>query len=411
MQLKPPFRTYDPERDREAALRIWQEVGWLRKGREEEMERFVRSGRALVAEMEGEAECLVLSSPGTIRYQEEDLPFACVTGVTTSRVARRQGFAGRLTAHAVAADALDGALVSGLGMFEQGFYNKLGFGTGAYEIVHSLDPAHLRVPIVPRAPRRLTAEDWERVHAARLARMRRHGGCNMARPEMSRIEMDPESGFGLGYCDPQTGELAHHFWCEGEGEHGPYRVLWLAFRTNEEFLELMALIQSLGDQVRLVRLPDPPGIQLQDLLDRPFQRRQASKGSSFESNAWAHAGWQVRLLDLPACLARTHLPWADLRLNVSLIDPIDRLLDDDVPWHGTAGDYVVTLGTESGAERGRDASLPTLSASVNAFTRMWLGVRPATGLAATDDLSGPPDLLEDLDDAFRLPSPHPDWPF
>ncbi len=28
----------------------------------------------------------------------------------------------------------DGALVSGLGMFDQGFYNHLGFGTGGYEM-------------------------------------------------------------------------------------------------------------------------------------------------------------------------------------------------------------------------------------------------------------------------------------
>ena len=32
--------------------------------------------------------------------------------------------------------------------------------------------------------------------------------------------------------------------------------------------------------------------------------------------------------------------------------------------------------------------LPTLTATVSAFTRMWLGVRPATGLTITDDLQG-----------------------
>ena len=44
---------------------------------------------------------------------------------------------------------------------------------------------------------------------------------------------------------------------------------------------------------------------------------------------------------------------------------------------------------------------PTLTATVNAFTRLWLGVRPATGLAVTDDLSGPPELLQQLDQLAR----------
>ena len=52
-----------------------------------------------------------------------------------------------------------------------------------------------------------------------------------------------------------------------------------------------------------------------------------------------------------------------------------------------------------------------LDASVSAFTRLWLGALPATSLAITDDLSGPADLLQDLDRAFRLPQPHFDWSF
>jgi hypothetical protein len=412
VQLKPPFRAYDPERDREATHRIWREVGWLKKGREEAMDRYVRASRALVAEIDGTAECLVLSTPGSLRYLDEDLPFACVIGVTTSYIARRQKLAGRLAARLVAADALDGALVTALGMFEQGFYNKLGFGTGTYEIFYAFDPAHLRVPVSPRVPCRITPDDWEEVHAARLARRRRHGACNLTHPEMTRMDMDPENCFGLGYRDPRTGALGHHIWCRADNaEHGPYCVVWMAYRTLEEFLELMALIQSLGDQVRLVRLCDPPGIQLQDLLDRPFQRRQTSKGGEFESNAWASAWWQARILDLPGCLARTRLPWCDLRFNLSLHDPIEQLLDEDAPWRGVGGEYVVTLGPESSARRGHDPSLPVLQASVNAFTRMWLGVVPATGLATTDDLSGPPELLEALEAAFRLPLPRPDWPF
>ena len=79
--------------------------------------------------------------------------------------------------------------------------------------------------------------------------------------------------------------------------------------------------------------------------------------------------------------------------------------------HVSQRDYVVTLGPVSSAEPGREPSLPTFTASVGAFTRLWLGVRPATGLAVTDELSGPQDLLSRLDGMLRLPDPKPDWDF
>ena len=55
--------------------------------------------------------------------------------------------------------------------------------------------------------------------------------------------------------------------------------------------------------------------------------------------------------------------------------------------------------------------MPTLTASVGAFTRLWLGVRPATGLAVTDDLDGLPELLSALDEILRLPVPNIGWEF
>ena len=75
------------------------------------------------------------------------------------------------------------------------------------------------------------------------------------------------------------------------------------------------------------------------------------------------------------------------------------------------GEYVVEFGPESSAVPGSEPGLPTLEAGVGAFTRLWLGVRPAGGLAATDQLSGPPALLSDLDQILRLPIPKADWDF
>lgn len=407
------IRDYDPKRDRSAVHRIWLETGWLEKGKERAMDLLVECGRALVAEIGGKAECLVTSAPGIIRYLEEDLPFSGLTCVATSRIARKQGLAKQLTAMTVAANAGEGALVCGLGMFEQGYYDQFGFGTGGYEHIITFDPSSLRSGVKARVPRRITSGDWSMVHASRLVRARGHGSCNFDPPEITRSEMlCTKNGFGLGYCDGPGGKLSHHFWCWVRGvEQGPYQVMWMTFQTREQFLELMDLIRGLGDQVRLVKMREPQGIQLQDLIREPFKQRQVSEKSKFESSMRALAYWQMRICDLPGCLERTHLSGDELRFNLTLSDPIEQFLNDSAQWRGLSGDYVITLGSSSGAEKGKDETLPTLQASVGAFTRLWLGVRPATGLATTGELSGAQDLLEQLDKVFCLPQPKPDWDF
>jgi hypothetical protein len=405
------YRIYDPTHDHDTVLRIWRETGWVHPGTESSMDLSLAAGRTLVADVHGEAECLVNNVPGTIRYLDQDLFFVAVAAVTTSRLARKQGLARRLTAQAVALDAAEGALVAGLGMFEQGFYNQLGFGTGPYEHIVAFDPTQLNVRVEPRVPRRLTSADWALVHASRLARARGHGSINVPAPEITHGEMlRADNGFGLGYCDGPAGELTHHFWCMPQAvEHGPYFVAWMTYRTREQFLELIALLRSLGDQVRLVRMHEPPEVQMQDLLLHPLRDRAVTRGSEFEAGIRAVAYWQVRICDLPGCLAQTHLPAGEVRFNLHLTDPIAASLEEGGPWRGVAGDYVVTLGPASGAEKGTDARLPTLKASVGAFSRMWLGVRPASGLAYTDDLAGPAELLAQLDAVLRLPEPRLGW--
>ncbi len=409
------FRAYDRDRDRDAVHRIWREAGWIESGQEPHLDIFVDACRSRVAEIDGAAECLVLTTPGTVRHLHADIPMSCVAAVTTSRVARKQGFAGRLTAQAIAADAADGAHVSALGMFEQGFYNRLGFGTGAYEHMVSLDPSRLRLPdgVGGRAPRRITTDDWQAIHASRLGRARGHGACNLDAGGVTQADMLlDKNSFGLGFADGPGGELTHHLWCriKGDVEQGPYDVKWMAWQTPAQFIELMAVLKSLGDQVHLVKVREPAGVQLQDLLARPFHRSAISRQSPFEATVRSVAYWQMRICDVPACLAQTRLPAGEARFNLRLTDPIERLLND-VPWRGVAGDYVITLGPSSGAEAGHDDTLSTLTATVNAFTRLWLGVRPASGLGITDELDGPIELLEQLDEVLRLPAPHPDWDF
>jgi len=408
--MQPRF--YDPERDKEAIYRIFREVGWAQAGKpqEEAMDILLEAGRTHVVDVHGEAEGLVITAMGDLQYLKQRVPFASILSVCTSRVARKHGIAGRLTARAVAIDAMEGAAMSGLGMFEQGFYNSLGFGTGAYVHYISFDPAQLRVDVKARSPHRITAKDAEQAHASRCSRMRYHGSVNLNSYQITSTEMRWDSKrFGLGYYDGPGGELTHHIWFSGEGPHGPYHAKWIAYQTPAQFKELIALMRSLGDQIRQVTILEPPGIQFQDLLAQPFRWRQITESSPYESITKASAFWQMRINDLFACLEATRLRCQPLRFNLRLSDPIGAYLDGDLEWRGIAGDYVVTLGATSGATLGQDSDLPTLSASVGAFTRLWLGALPATSLAITDDLSGPADLLEQLDWAFRLPTPDPDW--
>ena len=405
------YRYYQPEQDKSAAHRILKEVGWTEEGKEEINDLIMEAGRGLVVDLRGEPECMVTTAPGTLNYLEADLPLSAVTGVTTSHIARRQGLATRLTAHALAEDAAEGARVAGLGMFDQGFYNRLGFGTGSYEHLASFDPATLLVETKARVPHRITVEDWEAVHASRWQRRRYHGACSLKPPAITQAEMKFSEGFGLGYYDDE-GNLTHHFWGKAKDEHGPYSIWWVAYQTPEQFLELMALLKNLSDQVYLVRMKEPPDICFQDLLAQPFKLRQMTEKAKFESRMRAWAYWQVRILDLAGCLDQTHLPGDAVRFNLKLHDPIARYLaDTDAPWQGISGEYVVTLGPSSSAKPGVAQDLPTLSASVGAFTRLWLGIAPASSLVITDELAGSPALLEKLDWLLRLPQPSLEWGF
>jgi len=408
------FRHYDKKKDRDAVARIWREAGWIeKKEHEEAMDAVLESGRTLVAEVNGAAECMVNTCPGTLRHVEEDVPVSIVGGVTTSRIARKQGLASRLSARTLAEEAADGMKVALLGIFDQGYYNQIGFGNGAYEHWYTFDPAHLKIDAEPRVPLRLTADDWEAMHRSRLARLRRHGSCSLIPAQMTKAEtVWSENGFGLGYRDEESGELTHHFWARTKAiEHGPYSVSWMAYRTKEQLFELLGLLKNLGDQVNSIELCEPPGVQMQDLLDHPFRSRRITESSKHENTIFSAAYWQARILDLPGCLEQTHLAGNTVRFNLALTDPIERFLEKDNAWQGVAGEYVITLGEESSAVLGHDHSLPTLNATVNAFTRLWLGVRPASVLSWSDDLSAPQDLLAKLDRTACLPSPQVDWDF
>lgn len=407
---------YDHSRDFEAVKRILYEVGWLED--EDDASAFeaeARASRGFVYPIEGQAESAVFTVPGSLRHGDADLEMTAFTGVVTSRVARKLGAATRLTARALAVGVEVGSEVAALTTFDQGYYERLGFGTGAYENRIRFDPATLRVDRSFRPPRRLTAENWRDIYQAMHARQRGHGSIVMNADGGLKAELSSYKAaktIGLGYYDGTDGTLSHFLFGQtSEGENGPYRIRWFAYRSAEQLMELLALIRSLGDQVYSVAMEEPPGIQFQDLLDQPARNRDIGEGSrhAYAHTTRAHA--QFRILDVPKCLAKTHLDAHGVTFNLKLSDPVAEHLRAETPWRGVAGDYVATLGEDCSAEQGWSRRLATLQASVGAFSRLWLGVRSASSLAVTDDLRGDDALLGQLDRALRLPQPHFDWPF
>ena len=410
------IKDYDHERDYEAVQQIWLDVGWLnednlddhRKG----LEAVLKTSKVIVFPVDGVAECAVISQPGFMRYLEEDLNLGIIAAVTTSHVARRMGAARKLTADALATLAENGAEIAALGMFDQGFYNQLGFGSGSYVSRFHFDPHTLTVTNRFRPPRRLNRDSWQDMHTAMRNRKRSHGGSWITAPETMQSEsIWTPSPFGLGYYDGPDGTLSHFFWGEAGSEHGPYNITHMAYQSTDQLFELLALIKSLGDQIHNIQMEAPPEIQLQDLLDQPFRYQRMTVGSEHENYHEASAHWQARILDLPACLAKTKHPGDRVTFNLTLTDPVTAHLLKPRDWQGVAGDYVVRFGPDSSAERGHQDGLPSLHASVGAFTRMWLGVRNASSLSLTDDLRASATLLQNLDRAVRVPSPHLGWDF
>ncbi len=405
------YRPYNPDKDAKAAIRIWYECGWLKAEEKPEtyeaFQRFIACGSADVAEWKGEAECLVLRSPGTIRMLDTELPFSAITAVTVSRLLRKQGTAGTLLARSIAGAAEEGNAVTALGIFDQGFYDKFGFGNFPYVHSVSLDPASLNVPKLKRRPIRLGPADEARIFQNIQERRPCHGMVRLTKQDLFGIDLLlPADGFGLGFVNNRN-ELTHHFWAEPRGENGPYKILWMAYRDYNGFIELLSTIRSLEEQVFSVTMDEPQGIQIQDFISRPFRNREKTTGGDYKGDIEASSWKQARILDLPQVLSPLKLPVGEISFNLVLTDPIVRYLPGDIKWKGIGGNWIIKL-SESGstARKGEQAGLPEMSASVNACTRLIFGVIPASGLAASDRLSAPPELLARIDQLLRLPRPN-----
>jgi predicted acetyltransferase len=406
------YRKFDPQKDRKAVHRIWQECGWIDSSKKDitALDRFVRIGSAYVYDMDGEAEALTLSAPAVFHHTGTPLSLAAITAVNTSRIARNQGAATGTLARALDEAAGKGVALAGLGCFEQGFYDRLGFGTGSYVSRMQFDPTWLKSFGRPAVPVRLGKGDWKAIHEGLLRRRKMHGAVDLESPDVVRCELEWDKNvFGLGYRN--RGKLTHFFLAAADDvEEGPYRIGFLSYQTMEQLKELLALIRGLGDQVRTVRMHEPPGIQMQTLLRKPFQLQTLTRGGKYPTRLYTDAYWQLRMLDPPKCVAALQTA-TDVAFNLTLKDPVEQHLPRKATWKGAGGAYTVRLGPTSTCTAGHTGDLPGLSCSVNDFTRFWMGSATAEVLAGFGTFRADEELIRELDLAVRLPKPVPDWDY
>ena len=86
--------------------------------------------------------------------------------------------------------------------------------------------------------------------------------------------------------------------------------------------ERLALLKALGDQVNTIRMGEPPTVQMQDLVRKPFKSERIRRRSEHEAGIEAAAWWQIRICDLQACVRATHLYGPTVRFGLQLDDPI-----------------------------------------------------------------------------------------
>ena len=405
-------REYTSE-DQVHAIRIQREVGWIEDDKTAGLEEFIKCSRTRMADINHSPECMGISAPGTLAHLGKELPLSAVLSITTGYAGRKRGLAGRMTAELMALDRAEGAAVAMLGVFDHGYYDRLGFGAGSPDTWLGLDPASLNVDIPARAPVRLGTDDYREIHEARLTRMRLHGSVNLTSSGLTRGEMlwEQKSPAGLGYRDG-SGTLTHHLWLGScKGEHGPYWLAWMSYSDYSQLMELLGLVRSLGDQVHLLRMKQPAGFPLVSLLSKPLKRLRTSEGSRYAASVRSVCYWQLRILDLQRCMEATSIPWGEAAFNLTLSDPVEGFLDEDAGWKGEAGEWTVRLGAVSSAARGHSSGLPLMRASVNAFSRLWIGSASPRALAAFGEISAPEDLLDRLQKMLLLPQPFPDWDF
>lgn len=404
---------YDPSLHLEDCLLTWKDAGWLAKGLEKAAEEFIGAGSALVGLENGKAVALATSGKGSFHHclHGGELPFCAVKSVNVAFHGRKLGYAARLTSALLAEAGERGDACAGLGMFEQGFYDRLGFANMPYWNSLQLRPSDIAIQgEMSSRPVRLAAEDWEEIHRNRTQRYRCHGSLNLSSATTKASIGFSPGCFALGFRN-RAGELTHHVFFEKiSGEHGPALTGWLVFSNHEQFRDLMILLKSMGDQIDLVRISEPPGLQLQSLVKKPLSARRRTLSAPRERAEVRSLAWtQCRILSPTGCIDGMNCPGKPCSFNLILHDPIEEHLEGRGSWRGCSGEYTVNLSSGSCVESGLSRGLQLLECSVNAFSMLWSGSTRASLLPYLFSVNAPVELLEDIEQSMPMPEPFYDW--
>ena len=404
------YRKYQPKKHKESVRRIWREIGWMSKENYDAMDIEIENSETIVKEINGEAETLVSSVMGNYNYNGTNLNLSAIIAVTTSLVARKKGYAGKLTAQKIAEDVKSGAEICGLGMFEQGYYDRLGFGSIGYQNWIQFCPENLNLKINRKVPKRYSVDDYIKIHESRIKRIKKHGALDL--PEhitRAGLKFNEKKSLALGY-ENDKGDISHHLLLrDANSSHGPMFVDWMAYRNYDQFIELIGLLKSFEDQIFAIKMPEPPLMQFQDFLDKPFRNYRKTDKSKYRSFNKAQATHQFRIVNLFKCIEKTVIK-ENVKFNLILHDPIEEFLNNN-DWKGISGNYILDLGKRSAAKKGYSEKLSTLECDVNNFTRMWLGVLPASVLQIYENFDCDEKLIKKLDDVFNFHKPCIDWGF
>ncbi len=401
------IRPLNLENDIDQMVKIWQEVGWLSSEEKPVLKILFQAGQGYGADLEDELEATLLSLPADINYEVNLLPVQALSGLVVSPRARRQRIGRNIMIRALEEAARSGQALSALIMFEQGFYDRLGFGLGGYKRVFTFDPEKLNIAEDPVMPARLSIDEWKSVHQALKRRDRSHGGISIKSPEFikAELEWDKNESYGLGYYD-DDGSISHFLWLWRQGDsHGPLLVKFLACRNQAQLLDLLAIISRLGDQIHAVKMSEPYCLRLRDFISYPHKQERKTTGGKLSYKSRVEAPGQLKILDLRRCIEALAIPGAELEFNLKLEDPLSKFAGEDSP-AVISGEFSLKLGEESQLKEGTVQGLPTLQSSINAFTRLWLGSASPLELKASSQFSAPSELFRKLEETFRwLPEP------
>ena len=117
---------------------------------------------------------------------------------------------------------------------------------------------------------------------------------------------------------------------------------------------------------------------------------------------------QLRICNLENCIKAVKYQGESYSFNLSLTDPINDFLEEGDKVYTCEGDFTVTIGTESSIKNGLIESLPLIKGNINGFTRLWIGIIPATTIGLVEDLQIDDVLIDNLVNTFYKPEARSD---